>query len=131
LLLEETKEAKREVVDRIRESRKDVQVFMKYATEDQKQKVEDLGFEFTESEQGLNTVSQMVIDIMTEKKNMTNGELYKVYVEALPKGTETENYTQFNIKMRSCFNRQLLARSKVNGSKNSRDDMITLVITSE
>lgn len=127
--LEETKENKREVVDRLKDSRKDLDVFMKYATEEQQKKVEALGFNLKTTEPGMNSVSQIVMDIMTEKKKLTNGELYKAYVEALPKGTEAENYTQFNIKMRSCFNRQLVTREKVERAKNSRDDMITLVVT--
>jgi hypothetical protein len=131
ILIDETKDAKREVVDRIRDARKDLTVFLKYATEEQKEKVEALGFEFSDSDQGLNTVSQMVIDIMTEKKKLSNGDIYKAYVEALPEGTEAENYTQFNIKMRSCFNRQLLTRQKAEGAKNSREDMISLVVTTK
>lgn len=127
--LDEAKESKREIVDRLKGSRKDLEVLLKYATDEQKEKVEELGFGTATVNRSFNNVAQIVIDVMTEKKKMTNGELYKAYVEELPEGAEAQNYTQFNIKMRSCFNRELLTREKVDGAKNSRDDMIILVET--
>ena len=89
--IEEAKEAKRAVVDRLKDYRRDVSVLLKYADESQQKKIEELGFDFSESERGLNPVASIALDILMKIKGnqMTNGELYEAYVKTL--------YNTFNL----------------------------------
>lgn len=121
------KEAKTEVTARLKDYRSDLKVFFKYSTDEQKQDIEDLGIEApTPSKQTVNPVVQIALNIMQEKKKLTNGELFDEYVNAVPDGQVPENYTFFNIKIRSLFNREILKKTKGNDPKSSRTDVITL-----
>lgn len=136
LLLEQTetkietaKDEKREVVDRLKDYRRDISVLLKYANESQQQKIEALGFDLSESERGLNVVASFAMDsIMKAKDNkLTNAELYDAYEKACKdKKEEPVNYTAFNIKCRTLFNTQRLIRTKGKDPKSSREDVISL-----
>jgi len=126
--IEKAKEEKRDVVARLKDYRKDVSVLLKYADEERRKQIEDLGFDFSETENGLNPVASLVLDIvMKEKSNqLTNAELYEAYVKTFKNKEDAFNYTEFNIKCRSLFNTQRLLRKKGKDPKSSREDIISL-----
>ena len=126
--IDEAKEAKKAVVDRLKDYRRDVSVLLKYADDDRRKQIEALGFDFSESERGLNPVASIVLDIIMKAKDnqLTNAELYEAYVKTFKKKEDTFNYTEFNIKCRSLFNTQRLLRKKSKDSKSSREDIISL-----
>lgn len=126
--IERAKEEKREIVDRLKDYRRDVSVLLKYADDGHRKQIEELGFDFSESEQGLNPVAQMALDIILAAKGnqMTNEELYNAYANTFKKKEDAFNYTEFNIKTRSLFNTQRLLRKKGKDPKSSREDIISL-----
>ena len=125
--LTECKKAKSDISSRLKGYKSDLKVFMRYATEEQKQAVEELGLETTtRSPQTLNQAVEIALKIVQEKKKLTNGELFDEYVNRLPKEETAESYTFFNIKIRSLFNRQILKKTKGENPKSSRTDVITL-----
>ncbi|HNP66295.1 MAG TPA: hypothetical protein PKH16_00185 [Aequorivita sp.] len=126
--IERAKEEKREIVDRLKDYRRDVSVLLKYADDGHRKQIQELGFDFSESEQGLNPVAQTALDlILTAKGNqMTNEELYNAYANTFKNKEDAFNYTEFNIKTRSLFNTQRLLRKKGKDPKSSRDDIISL-----
>lgn len=126
--IETAKENKKIVVDRLKDYRRDVTVFLKYADDEQRKRIEELGFDFSESERGLNPVASLVMDIIMKAKDnqLTNADLYEAYVKSFKKKEDAFNYTEFNIKCRSLFNTQRLLRKKGKDSKSSREDIISL-----
>lgn len=126
--IEEAKEAKRAVVGRLKDYRNDVSVLLKYADETQQKKIEELGFDFSESERGLNPVASLALDILMKAKGnqMTNGELYSAYVKTFKNEEDAFSYTEFNIKTRSLFNTQRLLRKKGKDDQSSRDNIISI-----
>lgn len=127
LLINEAKADKYDIQQRLKGYRKDLTVFLKYATDEQKHEVEALGFGEDENESRMNEVAQITLDIMTQKKKLTNNELYEAYTKVVSEKKEIpEKYTAFNIKIRGLFNRQLLIRTKGSDDTSSREDIITL-----
>lgn len=126
--IERAKEEKREIVDRLKDYRRDVSVLLKYADDAHRKQIEELGFDFSESEQGLNPVAQTAMDLILAAKGneMTNEELYNAYANTFKNKEDAFNYTEFNIKTRSLFNTQRLLRKKGKDPKSSRDDIISL-----
>lgn len=126
--IELAKEEKREITDRLKDYRRDASTLMKYASQEQQKKIEELGFEFHDSERGMNPVASLVLDIIMKAKEhkMTNGELHQAYVKTFEKAENAYSYTEFNIKCRSLFNTQRLLRSKGSDPKNTRLDVISL-----
>jgi hypothetical protein len=124
----EAKEEKRLIVDRLKDYRRDVSVLLKYADDGHRKQIEELGFDFSESEQGLNPVAQTAMDLILAAKGnqMTNEELYNAYANTFKKREDAFSYTEFNIKTRSLFNTQRLLRKKGKDPKSSRDDIISL-----
>ena len=127
--IEKAKDEKRTIVDRLKDYRRDISVMMKYADETQRQKIEALGFNLSETDRGLNAIASFALDaVMKAKDNqIENGELYEAYAKSCKdKKQEPVNYTEFNIKCRSLFNTQRLLRKKGKDAKNSREDIISL-----
>lgn len=126
--IEKAKDEKREVVARLKDYRKDVSVLLKYADEERRKQIEDLGFDFSESENGLNPVASLVLDIVMKAKNnqVTNADLYNTYSKTVKNDEERLSYTEFNIKCRSLFNTQRLLRKKGKDPKSSREDIVSL-----
>lgn len=126
--IEESKGEKKVIVDRLKDYRKDISVLLKYADDDQKVRIEELGFDLDESNRGINSVASTALDIIIKTKGnkLKNGELYDAYVKTLKNKEEAVNYTEFNIKCRSLFSTQRLIRTKGKDSKSSRDDIISL-----
>lgn len=126
--IEEAKVEKRTVVNRLKDYHKDVSVLLKYADDSKKKELEDLGFDFSESQRGLNPVASAALDIImnTKGNELTNIQLYDAYVKSLKNKDEAVNYTEFNIKCRSLFNTQRLLRKKGKDPKSSREDIISL-----
>lgn len=126
--IEKAKEEKREVIARLKDYRKDVSVLLKYADEERRKQIEELGFDFSEIENGLNSVASLVLDIVMKDKDnqLTNAELYEAYAKTVKNENERLSYTEFNIKCRSLFNTQRLIRKKGKDPKSSRDDLISL-----
>lgn len=124
----EAKEEKRLIVDRLKDYRRDVSVLLKYADDEHRKQIEELGFDFSESEQGLNPAAQIALDLILAAKGnqMTNEELYNAYANTFKNKEDAFNYTEFNIKTRSLFNTQRLLRKKGKDPKSSRDDIISL-----
>ncbi|QHI38070.1 hypothetical protein IMCC3317_34540 [Kordia antarctica] len=126
--IDDAKEEKKDVQERIKGYHKDASAMMKYASAEQIAKIEALDINVSESKQGLNSVATTTFDIMmnTKKKLMTNGELYQAYVDSLDDKEKAVKYTEFNIKCRPLFNNQRLIRTKGSDPKSSRTDVITL-----
>jgi hypothetical protein len=127
--IETAKSEKRTIADRLKNHRKDIEVILKYADEAQQEKLKALGFDFSESSNGLNPVASFALDAVMKAKNnqIENGELYEVYAKSCKdKKQEPVNYTEFNIKCRSLFNTQRLLRKKGKDAKSSREDIISL-----
>jgi len=126
--IETAKDEKQEIVNRLKEHRKDLSVLSKYADEEQQEKVKALGFEFLESDSNVNFASSIALDLILKAKDnqLTNEALYQGYVKSLPKEEEPLKYSAFNIKCRTLFNTQKLIRVKSKDSKSSREDIIYL-----
>lgn len=126
--IEDAKEEKRTIVNRLKDYQKDVSVLLKYADDSKKKELEILGFDFSETERGLNAVASKAYDIIVKAKDnqLTNDQLYDAYVKSLKDKEDAVNYTEFNIKCRSLFNTQRLLRKKGKDPKSSREDIISL-----
>jgi len=126
--IEEAKENKREVLERLKDYRKDLLVLSKYTNDEHKKQIEELGFDLSESSSGLNQVAQITLDIILKTKDnkLTNEALYNAYVKSLKNPSDAVSYTEFNIKCRSLFNTQRLLRTKGKDTKSSKDDVISL-----
>lgn len=126
--IEKAKEEKRAIVSRLKDYQKDISVLLKYADNGKKKELEALGFDFSETERGMNPVASKAYEIITKVKGnqLTNAELYDAYVKSLKNKDEAVNYTEFNIKCRSLFNTQRLLRKKGSDPKSSRTDIISL-----
>jgi len=126
--IEEARVEKQTIVNRLKDYRKDVSVLLKYADDSKKKELEELGFDFSETERGLNPIATKVYDIIVKTKGneLTNAKLYDEYVKSLKNKDEAVNYTEFNIKCRSLFNTQRLLRKKGSDPKSSRTDIISL-----
>jgi len=126
--IDEAKEEKKAIVDRLKDYRKDMSVLLKYADEDQQKKIESLGFDFAANEKGMNPVASIVLELImkTEGNQMTNGALYEAYLKTLKNKDDAYSYTEFNIKCRSLFNTQRLLRKKGSDPKSTREDIISL-----
>lgn len=126
--IEKAKDDKRDITDRLKEYRKDLSVLLKYASEEQRKKIEELGFDLDDSKSSLNHVAQTAFDLILKAKGnrLTNGDWYEAYVGTQKDESDAVSYTEFNIKCRSLFNTQKLTRTKGKDSKSSKDDMISL-----
>ncbi|MCI5051016.1 MAG: hypothetical protein MRY57_01800 [Candidatus Pacebacteria bacterium] len=126
--IEEAKNEKRAIVSRLKEYQKDITVLLKYADNGKKKELEALGFDFSETDRGMNSVASKAYEIITNAKGnkLTNDELYTAYVDSLKDKDTAVNYTEFNIKCRTLFNTQRLLRKKGKDLKSSRDDIISL-----
>ncbi|CAL2093249.1 conserved protein of unknown function [Tenacibaculum sp. 190524A02b] len=126
--IDEIKESKRAIADRLKDHRRDISVMLKYANVEQVKKIEELGFDSTETSTGLNPVATIAFDIILQAKDtkLTNDALYNAYVKKEKNKENVVNYTEFNIKCRSLFNSQKLIRTKGKDPKSSRDDIISL-----
>jgi len=82
--IEKAKDEKRNVLARLKDYRKDVSVLLKYADEERRKQIEDLGFDFSETENGINPVASRVLDIVMKAKDnqLTNADLYEAYVKS-------------------------------------------------
>lgn len=126
-VIEKAKDDKKEITDRLKDLRRDVATLYKYATPEQKAKLDSLGFDMNQFSHGLNSVAQIALDILAKfKKQLTNEELYNEYVVSLKVGEEPVSYTGFNIKLRSPLNTQLIVRKVVDDGQGSRTDIIYL-----
>lgn len=124
----DAKTAKSEITDRLKAYRKEAEIFLKYANDDQKQKIEALGFDTSETKGSLNEVATRALNIIMDAKghSLTNDELYTIYVGSMLNSKDTINYTAFNIKCRPLFNSQRLLRTKAADGLSSREDIISL-----
>ena len=93
LLINQAKADKFDVQQRLKGYRKDLSVFLKYATEEQIQEVEALGFGSDDHAHRMNEVAQITLDIMNQKKKLTNNEI-KMSVNPLTNPT---------LKIRCCL----------------------------
>ena len=126
--IETAKDNKREILDRFKDYRKDLSVLMKYADDKHRKQIEGLGFDLSDSGNGLNPVAQIAFDLILKAKDnkLTNEGLYNGYVKSLINPSDAVSYTEFNIRCRSLFNTQRLLRTKGKDSKSSKDDVISL-----
>ena len=126
--IQTAKEEKREVTDRLKEYRRDLSVLIKYAPADKLKEIEQLGFEVTDPNGGLNAVASLVHEIIVKAKDnqMSNEKLYQAYVATFKNPKDAFSYSEFNIKCRGLFNSQRLLRKKGKDPKSSKDDIISL-----
>ena len=126
--IEQAREGKRAITDRLKDYRRDISVLIKYVDDSKRKELEDLGFDFSEAERGMNPVAGLALDILVKAKGnqMTNGELYDAYRATFKNEDDAFTYTEFNIKCRSLFNTQRVLRKKGKDAKNSREDIISL-----
>ena len=69
--IETAKGNKREILDRFKDYRKDLSVLMKYADDKHRKQIEELGFDLSDSGNGLNQVAQIAFDLILKAKNNT------------------------------------------------------------
>ena len=126
--IEKAKDEKRDIIARLKDYRKDVSVLLKYADEERRKQIEALGFDFSETENRLNPIASLVLDIIMKAKGnqLTNAQLYDAYSKTVKNENERLSYTEFNIKCRSLFNTQRLLRKKGKDPKSSKEDVISL-----
>ena len=126
--IETVKSDKQIIVNRLKDHRRDISVVLKYANAEQQKKIEELGFDLSETSTGLNPVATLAFEIIMSAKDtkLTNEAWYDLYVKKVNNKEDTVNYTEFNIKCRSLFNTQKLIRTKGKDLKNSRNDIISL-----
>jgi len=126
-VIEDAKEVKREIQSRLRDSKRDLATFIKYADDAQREKLLDMGLVLESQEGSLNKVAELAFDILQKSKDgeMTNGALYDAYVKEFKKPEDAFSYTDFNIKCRPLFNTQKLLRIEIAGKK-SRDFIIRI-----
>ena len=126
-LLRKTQEEISGARDRLREAKEDLETLMKFATDEQKQRVEESGIDTDIPEVETSSVADMVMEILQNSKDgkMKNQDLYNEYVKLCGPDVEAETYTQFNIKCRSLFNSQRLVK-QTEGASSSRDYIISL-----
>ncbi|WP_299213517.1 hypothetical protein [uncultured Dokdonia sp.] len=124
----EAKTAKGEITDRLKGYRKEAEIFLKYANDEQKEKIEALGFNTSETQGSLNNVATRAFNIIMYAKDhsLTNDELYTIYAGNMENPKDALNYTAFNIKCRPLFNSQRLIRTKAAEGLSSREDIISL-----
>ncbi|MFC4634640.1 hypothetical protein ACFO3O_12015 [Dokdonia ponticola] len=124
----EAKTAKNEISDRLKSYRKEAEIFLKYANKEQKEKIEALGFNTSETTGSLNDVATRALNIIMDAKDhsLTNDELYTIYAGSMENPKDALNYTAFNIKCRPLFNSQRLIRKKAAEGLSSREDIISL-----
>lgn len=127
-LIDNAKSYKREIQDRLRDSKRDLVTFVKYANPEQLQRLKDLGIDADDLGHGLNKVAELAFDIIskTPKGEMTNGALYEAYAKSFKNKDDAFNYTEFNIKCRTLFNSQRLIRVEPKDAKSSRDHVIRI-----
>lgn len=103
--IETIKDEKRIIVDRLKDYKRNITVLLKYANDAQQKKIEALGFDLSESERVLNPIASSVLDIIIKVKDnqLSNVELYNVYVKSLKNKDEAVNYTEFNISVALCL----------------------------
>jgi hypothetical protein len=126
--IENAKDEKQTIVNRLKEQQKDISVLLKYADEKQHAKIEALGFSFSDPLRGINNIASVALDLIMKAKNnqLTNQELYDGYVNSLKNKEDAAKYSEFNIKCRSLFNTQKLLRKKGSDPKSSKQDIISL-----
>ncbi len=122
------KDEKQTIVNRLKEQHKDLSVLSKYADESQQAKIKELGFDIVEPQKSINTVANVALDLIIKAKDnqLTNGAWYDNYVKSVPKNEEALKYSAFNIKCRTLFNTQKLIRTKSKDATSSREDIISL-----
>ena len=127
-LIEKSKSYKAEIVSRIRDSKRDLVTFVKYATPEQLKRLEELNIDLEGTGQGLNKVAELALEILSKvpKGEMTNQALYNEYVKTFKHPQDAFNYTEFNIKCRSLFNSQRLIRKEPADAKSSREHIISI-----
>jgi len=131
-LIENAKSYRVEISARVKVTTRDLETFLKYATDEQKQRIEALDLKLSEGTtktRGLNPFSEITLKILSSTKGnaLTNGQLYNAYVESVPTDEEAQDYTQFNIKIRQLFDSGRISKEQLDPNKKSRDDIITLV----
>ena len=127
--IDEAKNEKQVIVNRLKEQQKDISTMLKYADEKQQLRIEELGFDFSEEKRSVNTIASTAYEIILKAKDntLTNEQLFNAYLSlCIEKREEAVNYTAFNIKCRTLFNTQKLLRKKGADPKSSREDIISL-----
>lgn len=127
-LIDDARSYKREIQDRLKDSKRDLVTFVKYATPEQLKKLETLGIDAEDLGQGMNKVAELALEILSQsqKGEMTNGALYDAYVKTFKSPDDAYTYTEFNIKCRSLFNAQKLLRKEVKDAQSTRDFIISI-----
>ena len=125
-LLTTARNEKKEISTRLKGFKADVNVLFKYLSKEEQIQIEELGYGPNSSESGLNSIAQFALDIILEKKKLTNGELYNEYIDASPENSEVLTYSIFNVKIRPVFNTGLVDKEKTEDGKDTRDDLIFL-----
>jgi len=127
LLLQQTRDEKKEISDLLKGFRKDISTLYKYVSDAEREKIDSLGFGPSTSSTGLNHIAQFALDVINEKKKISNGDLYSAYIDSLTQEEEPLTYTIFNVKIRSIFNTGQVTKQKNEDGKDTRDDVIQLL----
>lgn len=127
-LIDNAKSYRKEIQDRLRDSKRDLVTFVKYANPEQLQRLKELEIDVEDLGHSLNKVAELAFDIIskTPKGEMTNGALYETYVKSFKNKEDAFDYTEFNIKCRSLFNSQRLIRTIPKDAKATRDHVIRI-----
>ena len=127
-LIDNAKSYKREIQDRLRDSKRDLVTFVKYANPEQLKRLKELNIDVESLGHSLNKVAELTFEIISKnpKGEMTNGALYEAYVKSFKNKEDALDYTNYNIQNRSLFNSQRLIRIEPKDAKSTRDHVIRI-----
>lgn len=126
--VQEAKDEKKAITDRLKDYRKDLSVLLKYADEQQQAKLDELGFSTTGIDHGLNPVATIALELLLKAKDnkLTNQALYDGYVKSFKNPEDAFTYAEFNIKCRPLINTQKVLRKKTKDGNGSKDDILSI-----
>ncbi len=127
--IQTSRDEKKQIQDRLKESYSDIKVFIKYLDEEQKKKLDELNLDLENSRSSaLNMVAETAFDILVKAKDhrLTNIQWYESYLKIAKGEDQKISYSAFNIRCRTLFNSSRVTRTKGKDSTSSKDDFISL-----
>ncbi len=126
-IIDKAKQEKRETQQRLKHLQRDLATFIKYASDQQLERIEKLGIDHQHLGASLNPIAQSAWDILQKqpKGEMTNEALYLACIKSLEKEDNEISYTDFNIKIRSLLSTQKIIRVEKEG-QSSRKALIRI-----
>lgn len=121
------REEKKHISDRVRDGIKYFAHLMDSASEEQQERLTQLGVKPKSGKRELNRAAQIALSIMAERNEpISNEDLYNQYLDIAKGDAEVpDTYPQFNVHLRAPERSGVLKRTMKAGSKTTRDAMIS------